>query len=81
MIVAELTHDQETVRFEWNDCGAGLVNVKQFDGERIPELYSEVYEDMQHARDIWKRLVDLGFKRTRLEHIDDVTRLPTAAHA
>ncbi len=82
MIVAELTLHEETVRFEWNDCGGvGLVNVKQFDGERSPELYSEVYEDMQHARDIWKRLIDLGFKRTRLEHIDPITKLPMTVKA
>jgi len=73
MIVAELTHDQETVRFQWNDCGVGLVNVKQFDLNRDAEAYSEVYEDMEHARKIWVRLVDLGFKKTRLEEIDPVT--------
>ena len=73
MIVAELTHDQETVRFQWNDCGVGLVNVKQFDLNRDAEAYSEVYEAMEHARKIWVRLVELGFKRTRLEEIDPVT--------
>ena len=82
MIVAELTLEEETVRFEWQDAGGfGLVNVKEFDGARIPELYNEVYEDMGHARHIWRRLIELGFKRTRLEHIDPITKLPTAVQA
>ena len=76
MIVAELTLGQETVRFEWNDCGAGLVNVQRYDANRDCQLHSEIYEDMGRARSVWKRLVELGFKRTRLEHIDPVTRKP-----
>ncbi len=77
MIVAELTLFQETIRFEWNDCGAGLVNVKRFDANRQAEHFHEVYEDIKHARLIWGRLKLLGFKRTRLEHIDPITRKPT----